>query len=170
MSYRTIYDLSTEKIHFFSLPLPLSYLFLTMGIIFLIKNLRQNNATFQNPNGIIVGAGFIIISIGFLNVFLLRQFTNRYNARKVLESGNFFVVEGKPQNYHPMPRAGHDTERFDIQNIHFGYSDYNAYAPGYHNAASLGGVITPKNYYRFTYYKIRDIDSNRIIKIEIANQ
>ena len=169
MKYSTIYDLSTEKIHFLSLPLPLVYLFLIIGVILLIKNIKGNNTISQKPNAIIVGAGFVIISICFLNVFLLRQFNNRYAARQILERGDFFVVEGKPQNFHPMPKAGHDTERFDIQKIHFGYSDFNAYAPGYHHAASLGGVITPENYYRLTYYKIRDIDSNRIIKIEIGN-
>jgi len=169
MKYTTIYDLSTEKVHYFSMPLPLSYLFLIIGIIVFIKNLKQNHTTSQKPIGIIVGAAFIVMSIGFLNIFLVRQFTDTNTAKQIFERGNFFVVERKPQNFHFMPREGHDTERFDVQKIHFGYSDYNAYAPGYHHAASLGGVITPQNYYRLTYYKIRDIDSNRIIKIEVAN-
>ena len=66
-----------------------------------------------------------------------------------------------------MPKEGHDEERFDINGVHFAYSDFILTAAGYHNAASLGGVIVPNNYYRLTYYTLHDdIDSNRILKID----
>ena len=67
-----------------------------------------------------------------------------------------------------MPKEGHDMERFEINGVHFEYSDYVLNGAGYHNAASLGGVIIPNKYYRLTYYTLHDdIDSNRILKIEI---
>jgi hypothetical protein len=100
-------------------------------------------------------------------VFLVWQFLDRNKARRLLQTGNYFTVEGRPENYHPMPKEGHDNERFDMDGVHFGYSDYTMNAAGYNHAASLGGVITPGNYYRLAYYKTIDIDSNRILKIEI---
>ena len=77
------------------------------------------------------------------------------------------MVEGTPINYHPMPKEGHAKEWFDINGVHFAYSDYILSGAGYHNAASLGGVIVPNKYYRLTYYASNDLDSNKILKIEI---
>lgn len=45
------------------------------------------------------------------------------------------------ESFHPMPETGHDTEHFEINGVYFEYSDFTV-QQGYHNARSLGGVIT----------------------------
>ncbi len=163
MDFKTLYDLTAENINFFSGFLPIAYLFLLIGISLLIS--YKNN---KEPKKLLVGLVFTFISFNFLFIFFGGQFLDIHKAKKIMDSSNFFVVEGYPENFHPMPKEGHDMERFYINGVHFAYSDYALNATGYHNAASLGGVIKPKNYYRLTYYTLHDnIDSNRILKIEI---
>jgi len=163
MNFKTLYDLTTEKVNYFTGFLPMTYVFFVIAII-LLASFKKS----KEPKKLVIGLGFTFISSIFLLVFLVGQFLDIYKAKKIMRSGSFFVVEGQPANYHPMPKEGHDEERFDINGVHFGYSDYVLNAAGYHNAASLGGVIVPNNYYRLTYYILHnDIDSNRILKIEI---
>jgi len=50
------------------------------------------------------------------------------------------TVEGRVENFHPMPMAGHDEETFDVAGQHFYYSDY-ILSPGFNNSASHGGPI-----------------------------
>ena len=44
------------------------------------------------------------------------------SAAEALEEGNCEVVEGTVENFHPMPREGHDTERFEVDGTHFSLS------------------------------------------------
>lgn len=55
--------------------------------------------------------------------------------------GEYRTVEGYVEDFHPMPETGHDTESFTLGGVEFAYSDYQSQF-GYHNARSLGGVIT----------------------------
>jgi hypothetical protein len=163
MYFKTLYDLTVEKINLFYGPLPITYLLFSAGIGLLIFYKKT-----KDSKKLLVGLVFSFFSVVFLLVFLGGQFLGVRKAKRLIKSGHFSVVEGQPENYHPMPKEGHDKERFDINGVHFAYSDFVDNAPGYHNAASLGGVITARNYYRITYYTLHDdIDSNRILKIEI---
>jgi hypothetical protein len=163
MTFKILYDLATEKVHPFSEILTRAYSFFIIGIILFIYYIKN-----KNPKSLIIGMGFTAMSMLFIFIFLGGQYFGIHRAKQIMQNGNFFVVEGIPENYHPMPKVGHDTERFDINGVHFEYSDFIHNAPGYNNAASLGGLISPKNYYRLTYYKLRkDLYKNRIIRIEI---
>lgn len=55
--------------------------------------------------------------------------------------GEYRTVEGYVEDFHPMPETGHDRESFTVGGVEFAYSDYQSQF-GYHNARSLGGVIT----------------------------
>ena len=55
--------------------------------------------------------------------------------------GEYEIVEGYVENFDPMPEVGHKQESFTIDGVRFEYSDYEIRS-GYHNARSLGGVIT----------------------------
>ena len=55
--------------------------------------------------------------------------------------GDYQIVEGYVENFHPMPYAGHSNESFEICGVCFFYSDF-VIQQGYHNAKSHGGVIT----------------------------
>jgi hypothetical protein len=165
MNFKTVFDLTTAKSSLLIGYLPLVYLcIIGISLIFVYTRIRKR---LQKNNNQLIALGFISIFFYFILVFMLRQFSDGRKIKQIMEDRNYFIVEGTPENYHPMPKEGHDNERFDINGIHFEYSDFVINAAGYNHAASLGGVITPENYYRLTFYKVNDINSNRILKIEI---
>ena len=55
--------------------------------------------------------------------------------------GEYRTVEGYVEDFHAMPETGHDRESFTLDGVEFVYSDYQLQF-GYHNAKSLGGVVT----------------------------
>ena len=82
------------------------------------------------------------------------------------ENGQYEIVEGYVQNFVPMPREGHSNEMFDINGVHFEYSDYNV-VPGYNNARVKGGVIRGNGQYlRVGYVYLNATYGNIIVYIE----
>lgn len=75
----------------------------------------------------------------------------------MIANDDLLVVEGYVEKYHPMPADGHDTEHFEINGVFFEYSDY-AMTNGYHNAASLGGVVNRNGQYLKIKYMVYEYD------------
>ncbi len=77
-----------------------------------------------------------------ISALMVAEQVDQYNKIvAAYQQGDYLTVEGYVENFHPMPKEGHDTEEFDLSGVHFEYSDYNV-QQGYHNALSHGGVIT----------------------------
>jgi len=68
------------------------------------------------------------------------QFDMYRKVKIAYDNGEYEIVEGYVENFEPMPYEGHAQESFDIEGVHFEYSDYTI-TTGYHNAKSHGGVI-----------------------------
>lgn len=84
---------------------------------------------------------YVTIS-AIIGVFILVEQADQYNKIVVAyQDGDYQIVEGYVENFHPMPASGHDTEHFEIDGVYFEYSDFTV-QQGYHNARSRGGVIT----------------------------
>ena len=76
------------------------------------------------------------------SIFVVVEQVDQYNKIVVAyQQGDYLIVEGYVENFHPMPKQGGNHEEFDLNGVHFEYSDYTL-RQGYHNARSLGGVIT----------------------------
>ena len=91
---------------------------------------------------------------------LYRTVTDAY------KSGQYQIVEGYVENFDPMPPEGHKVESFDINGVHFSYSD-NKTMTGYHNAKCNGGVITGNGQYlRIGYIYYDSGFGNVIVYIE----
>lgn len=82
-------------------------------------------------------------------------------ASQALEEGNCETVEGRVENFHPMPKEGHDTERFEVAGKSFSYSDY-IMSSGFNNTASHGGPIREDLQVRICH------QSGVILRLEIA--
>jgi hypothetical protein len=97
--------------------------------------------------------------------FLTSKLTipNFVEARRAYEVNKLVYVEGRVTDYSPMPWAGHQDEYFKVKDTHFTFSNYES-EPGYHNAASHGGVIRPNLYVRIGYYD--DGYRKRILTLE----
>lgn len=87
--------------------------------------------------------GFIVapIGIGLFLISTVGMSMEHKEYKEKLAYNDVFVVEGYVENFHPMPYEGHDTEYFEINGVHFEYSDYTI-TNGYHKSASHGGVVT----------------------------
>jgi hypothetical protein len=125
----------------------------------LIQNLFRQNESDDNTKALIVKYTTIII-FAFL---LVIQTIKIYRTYSTLNNG-LKSVEGYVKNFHAMPSSGHDTERFNVKNVEFEFSDYDLTDFGYNNAKSKGGKIDENNYIRVHYYQSKD--RNVILKLE----
>ena len=98
---------------------------------------------FSDPKRFPRAAMVVFVTISALvGGFILVDQIDQYNKIVVAyQQGDYQIVEGYVENFHPMPEGGHDNEHFEIDGIYFEYSDFTA-QQGYHNALSRGGVIT----------------------------
>jgi hypothetical protein len=108
----------------------------------------------------------LVLSLFFLSVFggIYSYQLGIYNtAKDIFNKKEYKIAEGIVKNYHPMPAAGHDTERFDVDGVHFEFSDYVISGIGYNTSASHGGAIKADLYVQLFY--ITDDGNNEIIKL-----
>ena len=70
------------------------------------------------------------------------------------------MVEGRVENFVPMPFEGHAEERFTVRGVSFSYSDYTM-GSAFKNTSSHGGPIRPNLYVRIRYR------GNSILKLEV---
>jgi hypothetical protein len=73
-----------------------------------------------------------------------------WQAFTAYQRGDYQTVEGIVYDFRPMPYEGHQDECFSVQDQRFCYSDYEI-APGFHNAASHGGLIRSGLLVRIAY-------------------
>ena len=64
-----------------------------------------------------------------------------------------------------MLSGGHEDEKFTVNGVEFGFSDFDISGFGYNNSKSHGGAIDANKYVRISYIKIKN--SNQILKLEV---
>jgi hypothetical protein len=107
--------------------------------------------------------GFFVLACSVLWIaFTCSRAWRDYSAlRNALKEGNIAVVEGRVENFVPMPYIGHAQERFSVCGVSFSYSDYGVTA-GFNNTSSHGGPIREGLWVRMAYV------GNSIARLEIA--
>ena len=83
-------------------------------------------------------------------------------CRDTLAAGTYAVVEGKVENFKPMPKTGHSQESFTVNGVRFLYSDYDVSQGGFNNTASHGGPIRSGLPVRIAY------QNGRILRLEVG--
>ena len=91
---------------------------------------------FWKITGYIIGT-FLICLWALL---VLSHVVDYQEMREILDNDQALVVEGIVENYHAMPKEGHDTERFEINGVFFEFTSYEV-INGYNTPACDGGVI-----------------------------
>ena len=107
---------------------------------------------------------FITVSAA-ISALMVAEQVDQYNKIVVAyQQGDYLIVEGYVENFHPMPKEGHDTEEFDLNGVHFEYSDFTV-QQGYHNALSRGGVITGDGQHlRIGYIVMESATGNQMLE------
>ena len=163
MSYQVVYSTLNEGIKMESL---IPFVVVAAGIVGLLyirknksSDLIKRKRTFLNV--------IAIFAIIWGTVVSFLQISNYYHTRQIIESNSYSIVEGIVENFIPMPYDGHMDEEFDVNGIHFEYSDYTV-VEGFNNTCSHGGPIcTNGQQVRIQYYSKNG--KNTIIKIEVEN-
>lgn len=114
--------------------------------------------------GWIVGAMAIILGI----VLISNSVIDHQRVKHLLKSDNVNCVEGYTENYHAMPREGHDTEHFEINGVKFEYSNFEI-VNGYNRPAVYGGVVTKNGQYLKIKYITDEFGNNTILYISELN-
>ena len=91
--------------------------------------------------GIMIGALGILLLAGVMAYVIPEQARLYRSIVGAYERGDYQIAEGFVEEFHPMPKEGHDTERFILDGAAFEYSDYSVQF-GYHTSLAHGGVIT----------------------------
>jgi hypothetical protein len=88
-----------------------------------------------------------LATVGALAVGVLTA--SRYaEAQYILRSGRAGLVEGLVQEFHPMPRTGHDSEHFTVRGVRFQYPQNGM---GFSQTAAEGGPIREGLHVRIHY-------------------
>ena len=66
------------------------------------------------------------------------------------ETGSYDVVEGRVDDFVPMPRDRRPNESFSVNGVKFSYSDFHL-SSGFNNTSSYGGAIAQGLYVRVYY-------------------
>jgi hypothetical protein len=83
------------------------------------------------------------------------------------KSGHYLEIEGKVEDFHPMPYEGHENESFRVGAVWFSYTDYSD-SPGFHQATSHGGPISAGLRVRIAYSEECNGWVNTILKLEVV--
>jgi len=111
------------------------------------------------PHSVALAIGLLLIAVAMFGFK-----TDQDSLLEAARLGNVRVVEGVVENFHPMPYAGHDTERFSVAGHRFEYSDYLK-TSGFNQTSSHGGPIREGLPVRITYVPGQ---RNVIIKLEVG--
>ena len=158
MRYVTVFDAAAEPLRNWWFP-AFGLIFVAMGILLVFKPETLNTRVVQR-------AGFrwfmLIFPVGWTMASGLAIGLDSYKAGRALRTGNYKIVEGRVENFAPMPWAGHAEETFDVNGVHFAYSDYVVTA-GFNHSASHGGPIREGLPVRITYK-----GDGEILRLEVA--
>lgn len=133
----------------FRLDIPLPISFLILIIIPFIPKKRGMPPKNRRIMRIIQIFGMIMAGFVF-SVFLSNDIDLYNTCVKAYKSGNYEIVEGYVENFVPMPKEGHVQESFDVDGVHFEYSE-NSVTCAYSQTEPYGGVIRNGQYLKIGY-------------------
>jgi len=134
-------------------------LFVAIGVVLVVlarafrSRLRKRAAWF---------AYFFLVFAGLWTVVAFASTHGEYaKVRDALLRGRAEVVEGRVEDFSPMPYSGHATEHFTVCGVPFAYSDYVITA-GFNQTSSHGGPVRAGSWVRITHV------GSIIARLEIA--
>ncbi len=165
MDYTTVYEVTNEELEAL-LFFPLIFIFIGFGMAYLsIKHITSNTLIrkYVAGFGAIIGLFALIFSVSTIPSSL----TDYFFTMSTYKEKNFKTVEGKVENFDPMPYSGHKQENFTVSGVEFDYSDFSSSYYGFNNSAAHGGPIKKNGQEARIGYITTDSGHNRILKIEL---
>jgi hypothetical protein len=120
--------------------------------------------------GMLIFLAFLAAFTVFTNISW--QDTNAEHAKRLIDAetnGLTSEIEGKVEDFKPMPPEGHVMESFCVKNVCFDYSDY-VVTGGFNNTSSHGGPIRAGLRVRIHYIKgFVPSEGNVITRLEVMH-
>ena len=148
MLYETVFDISDVGFKYLWLS-AIGAIVAVVGMLFLFRGSSRRFGIFL----LIFGLCWTVASFAVTNgeyVSLVRAF----------EEGNYKIVEGPVQNFHPLPFTPGGKESFEVGDLRFEYSDFELKAA--HNTTTVhAGPIEDGIFVRVAY------TGDKILRLEI---
>ena len=127
----------------------LSLAFFAIGFFSLVKIILEITANYKTEKKLRIKDYIfsLVVSVIFLSAGTyagIAYFSTNVAYIEIYEkykSGEYEIVEGTVENFHPMPEGGHDTEHFEVDGVYFEYMARNA-KHYYSQCKKDGGFIT----------------------------
>ena len=113
----------------------------------------------------LIGWFFVVFASSWTLVAFGGTYSTRREAVQAYRTGQYSVVEGLVEDFHPMPYEGHQNECFRVEKEKFCYSDY-VVSPAFNQSASHGGPIRAGLPVRIAYYEGDNFQAY-ILRLEI---
>jgi hypothetical protein len=159
MSYQLVFDVGMEGYRGWTL-LWLFVLFSVVGAGWIL--LRRRYPTSRRSRLARIGP-YLFTSVT-VPAMLVGNITTYLEYRELisrLRTGEFKIVEGRVEQFDPMPWEGHKNESFVVDGHRYSYSDYDG-GVGFNRTSSHGGPIRQG-------LNVRIADINGVIaRLEIA--
>lgn len=131
--------------HFFLLILT----FFAIGFFPLVKTILEITANYKTEKKLKIKDYIFSLVVSVIFLFAGTYASIAYFSTNVAyieiyekyKSGEYEIVEGTVENFHPMPEGGHDTEHFEVDGVYFEYMARNA-KHYYSQCKKDGGFIT----------------------------
>ena len=162
MNYHVVFDIADKSTYWW---LPIIGLVAAVVSIVILVGLITNkikSRLFQTRQQAVILS--VVISVFSLILSVSSGLFIYYQHQRILSLiRQEQVVEGRVENFAPMPYEGKALESFTVDGIKFEYSDF-VLSPGFNNTASHGGPIREGLQVRIHYV------DNVILKLEIKTQ
>ena len=164
MDWTTVYDFGNDSLRVWWMLIPIAFVLIGYGLAVFFIFFTSGKVGEKIKN---VVFALLFGTFGLLfGLATIPSDLTAYNETKILyESKNFKVIEGVVDNFSPMPRTGHQNEKFTLNGIPFSYSDFDESYYGFNNTKSHGGPIDKDKMVRLSYFESEN--RNIILKIEV---
>jgi hypothetical protein len=154
MPYVTVFEITQKHYQWWFSAAGLG--FIVLGIVFILVGRKWASQRRAKISGYFM--------VAFASFWTVLAFTSTFGEYRrcinAYQTGDYAVVEGKVENFHPMPYEGHQNECFTVQDKRFCYSDYVVQA-GFNQSTSHGGPIREGLPVRVAYY------DDQILRLEV---
>ena len=170
MPYTTVFEVTQKPYEWWSPAFGL--IFIAIGIIFIrfgpqLDRWNNSRASAFALKPKYLGWFFVIFASFWTSVAFGGTYSSYRECREAYRTGQYSVVEGVVEDFHPMPYTGHQDECFRVQKERFCYSDYSV-SPAFNQSASHGGPIRAGLPVRIAYLEVSS-SNGQILRLEVRS-
>ena len=160
--YNTVFDIANSNS--FDLIQLKNIVPIILGVIFFIIGLIIKKRIVKKVL-LIVGLVWTCVAVLLLFVPSITSSISKHHHSIKAEA----IVEGEVEEFHAMPKEGHDVEHFSVDGIYFEYSGY-VKGTYFSHSSCFGGPINKNGQFVRLTYITNSAGQNKITKVEVKSK